>query len=194
LPKCSPLPRLLWLVLVSIIVSACVGPGHLSKTPPNQLDDLKTWNAKGKLGLVAQGSAKSANFHWDNRADNYNIDLSGALGIGRVSLTKNGDTIVLASADGKHHADSPDALLAEVTGMFLPVSDLNYWIKGSISPNTPIEAIRRDEAGNITHLRQQGWDIDYVRFVGVGPLQLPEKIIATRDDLKLTIIIKRWTI
>ncbi len=119
------------------------------------------WRAQGKLGIVAEGKGRSINFDWSNDHHNFDIRLSGALGVGAARLSKRGSTIELTTGDGRYRAASAEDLLWQTLGWSVPVSDLRYWIKGLPAPDSPVTASERDPAGSLLSLTQQGWQIDY---------------------------------
>ena len=151
------------------------------------------WQAEGKIGLIYNGKGQQANFDWHNLNNDYTIALFGPLGQGRVELSKNGNTYRAFNDKTEHQAHSAEALLQETLGWSLPVSGLQYWIRGQSNPLATIELSQNDDVGRLLKLQQQGWTIDFTHQEQQDQhLGLPKKIIAKRDNLKLTVVIKRW--
>lgn len=157
-----------------------------------ELADIHRWNARGKISVTIDGERKNANFSWLNKGKDYDIRLHGPFGTGAANLKKRGDTV--AYSDGKHNhlANSAEALLEEATGWILPISELNWWIKALPSPASDILDSRRSPDGQLSYLRQQGWQLNFKDYQQISGHALPGKIIATRDDLKLVLAIKQW--
>lgn len=100
--------------------------------------------------------------------------------------------ITLTTSDGIVTADTPEALLQGTLGWSIPVSDLEYWIRGHTSPHAPVDASEVNGNQLLSSLNQQGWTIRYSSYHTFTDFSLPRKIIASRDGLKLTLVIKRW--
>lgn len=180
------------IVLASLLISACVN------TPQQQFnanaEQLNHWQATGKLGVRNGSRAKAVNFNWQNTSDAYEIHLHGILGIGSSRLSKRNGVVELKTKDGVRQADSAASLLQDLLGLNLPVDELSYWIKGISSPKSTVDFQQYYESGELEYLQQQGWRIHFQKYHQIGSLKLPKKIVATRDQLKLTIAIKRWRI
>ena len=48
--------------------------------------------------------------------------------------------------------------------------------------------------GALSYLEQSGWQLSYSNYNAVGPWQLPGRIVARREPLKLTLIIRQWEV
>lgn len=166
-------------------------PNLLSK---DELYTLDSWQAKGKLGTRYQGKNESAFFSWTQIGEDYTIHLYGPLGQGSVYLYKEGNQFRIESKDINEEAGSPEELLLRTTGLHLPVSNLAFWLRGL--PATSVSATHTQyyDSGDIKQLKQQGWEILYRSYIPAYGLSMPEKIIAKRKDLKLTVSIKSWDV
>ena len=185
------LKNILATVLLVLILQGCTS----SPTHKQWQHAIKAgyWQAEGKIGLIYNGQGQQANFDWKNHNHNYTIALFGPLGQGRVELSKNGDTYRATNEKTEHQAPSAEALLEEMLGWSLPVSGLQYWILGQSNPLAAIELAQNDNIGRLQRLKQQGWTIDFSHQSEQDQQsELPRKIIAKRDNLKLTVVIKRW--
>lgn len=132
------------------------------------------------------------NFSWQQDHDDFEIRLYGALGLGSVSLQQHAGLSTLTTGEGTRRAATTELLLQEVLGIAVPVADLGYWVKGLASPHSAILAKQYDDDQRLQQLNQQGWNIQFVQYHEPMPLALPKKIVAQRDDVTLTIIIKSW--
>lgn len=178
---------------LALFLSACVSP---TAAPPPHIASataLHSWEAEGKLGVRSANTAKAVNFHWQHSPEQLDIRLHGALGLGSVYLKRDANGIfTLKSKDGTEQADSAEDLLYATLGWSIPVTALEYWIKGLPSPAAPVTSQTYDSQGNLTQLQQQGWKLLYSKHTHFGSLSLPQKIIASRDGLRLTIAINTW--
>ena len=55
-----------------------------------------------------------------------------------------------------------------------------------------------DDLGRLTELDQLGWQVEFLRHVRAGDLELPDKVFATRgtgdEALSVRLLIKNWTL
>ncbi|ABD82509.1 lipoprotein insertase outer membrane protein LolB [Saccharophagus degradans] len=188
--------QLLILLGVSLYLGGC------SLTPTKQpnlqskdeLYTLDSWRASGKLGTRYKGKNESAFFSWTQTGDDYTIHLYGPLGQGSVYLYKEGNSFRIESKDLNEHAASPEQLLQRTTGLQLPVSNLAYWLRGIPATSISADKTQHNEDGDLSALQQEGWEITYRSYMPAYGLNMPEKIIAKRKDIKLTVSIKSWDI
>ena len=73
----------------------------------------------------------------------------------------------------------------------MPISQLQHWIKGIPAPGA-IESRQDDAAGQLVQLKQLGWTIDYSGYNPVNGWMLPGKLIASRDQVRVVMVIKNW--
>ena len=210
---------LLILALISLSLAGCSTlqkppppPPVASEQQPNLLAQKRDWLAEGKIALTVTTSAASGdkaalsgsasgdkkeykengNFEWQNQGGNYAIRFYGPLGLGAVTLTKEGKLVTFESAkDGTHSAATAEELMQKLAGWQVPISQLQHWIKGIPAPGA-IEASQKDANGQLIQLKQLGWTIDYSAYSLVNGWTLPGKLIATRDHVKVVMVMKNW--
>ena len=153
---------------------------------------LTEWQLEGKIGIKQQDDGGSAYINWTQAADSFHIRLSGPLGAGTTIISGNDTGARLESAsDGTFIAESPEQLLYEHTGWYLPLHNLLYWIKGLPEPRMP--AITEfDEHGYLSTLIQGPWKLHFERYQQAMNVTLPHKIRIYNQDLKVTLVIKAW--
>lgn len=175
-----------------ILLTGCASQqAKLSHIP---LENINRWTAKGKLGLVLENDRSSASFFWQNDNDNFELKLHGPFGQGAVELKKTNNNVVLTSNEGSQHASSPEVLLLDNLGWTVPVSELHWWIKGLVSPNIEVNASSFGTSGELVSLQQQGWNIKFQNYQTVRGHMLPHKLIAKHKQVRLTLIIKSWSL
>ncbi len=156
---------------------------------------LTQWNAAGRIGVVNGPDGWHAGFQWAQQDSGYRIDLIGPLGQGRIRVEGDEQTVQIQTADGQTQtAPDPDALLEQAVGARLPVNGLRYWIRGLPEPGAS-PTLQTDAEGRLTRLEQNGWTIEYPAYAYAAPLslELPERIIARRQDLSVKLIIEDWS-
>lgn len=159
------------------------------------LQHLTQWNAAGRIGVVNGSEGWHAGFQWAQQGSDYRIDLIGPLGQGRVRVEGDEQAVRIQTADGQiQTAPNPDALLEQAVGARLPVNGLRYWIRGLPEPGTA-PAVQTDAEGRLIRLEQDGWIIEYLAYAYAAPLSLdlPERIMARRQELSVKLIIEEWS-
>lgn len=152
---------------------------------------LQEWKVQGKIGVRTADEAGSAYIDWNQAQDSFYITLSGPLGQGTTFVTGNPTGARLENSDGNWIAESPDQLVLEHTGWQIPISNLLYWVKGMPAPgNKP--TLTHNEMGTLATLQQDGWNLTFDQYSPQLGTLLPCRIRAQKDQLKVTLIIKRW--
>lgn len=158
-----------------------------------ELHRISHWQAEGKIAIQMASDRQSASFKWTQDKDNYDVHLFGPFGQGTTWLRRTSRKVTLENPKtGIHQASSPENLMHEVLGWQVPVSNLQYWLRGLPAKKPRPTALARDPAGFLTDLQQEGWQVAYSRPKDFAGWWLPTRILAERDDLRLTIVIKNW--
>ncbi|NIB40141.1 outer membrane lipoprotein LolB [Pseudomaricurvus alkylphenolicus] len=186
--------QLCLLLVVFAGLAGCASHSPYKSTNPAQtLAELQQWQLKGKLGIRAPGQSGSAYFDWRQEIEHYRIQLTGPFGQGATRIVGRDGGVTLEQGDQPPlHADTPEALMYDAMGWWLPVSELHYWVRGLPAPNSAFDEIRDETTGLLQQLQQRGWTLNYKRFEQQGPWQLPARLTASRDQIRLTFIIKDW--
>lgn len=158
------------------------------------LRPLTTWQADGRIGVISGQEGWHAGFQWAQQDSSYRIDLIGPLGQGRVMIESDGQEVRIQTQDGQNWtAVDADDLLEQTLGVRLPVNGLRYWVRGLPEPGSrPVLQI--DASGHLIRLEQNGWIIEYPAYAPtpVRNLDLPERIVARRQDLNVKLMIEQW--
>jgi len=197
------LPSLLWFCATLALLGGCA-------TQPlpqidnwdsyqSQLAQVESWQLNGKLGVRLQSPDKpqktggSASIDWQQHPRDYAIRLSGPLGQGTTWIKGNANGVRLEQAgQPPMTAATPEQLVEQSLGWQLPISELFYWVRGIPAPRLPIDAQVKAPSGGLEQLQQSGWQLAFSRYNAVGPWQLPGKIVAERDGLRLILVINNW--
>lgn len=157
-----------------------------------QVSQLDGWQINGKVGIRAPRDSGSGTLFWLQRQDYADIRLSGPLGRGAARLTgRPGDITLEVANQGRYQAESPEELLQQQLGLNLPVSHLLWWIRGLPAPDSR-SRLSLDGDSRLARLNQDGWDVEYLRYVEQNGYWLPERLRLTGHDLQVTLVIKDW--
>ncbi len=168
------------------------GNPQLWKAHKAQISALNAWQINGKVGIRAPKDSGSGTLFWLQRQDYYDIRLSGPLGRGAARLTGRPGAILLEVANqGRYEAESPEALLEEQLGWRLPVSHLQWWVRGLPAPDSK-SRVTLDSDSQLARLQQDGWDVEYLSYAEQNGYSLPQRIKLHGTNLDVTLVIKDW--
>lgn len=165
---------------------------HMSwQTRQTQLNTVTSWELQGAIGVRAPSNSGSANVIWQQHDKDYDIRLFGPLGAGNTQISGGPDEVTLRSKGKTQTAASPEALLYQELGWYVPISHMYYWVRGLPAPNLQRQS-QFDEYNHLIKLQQNGWTISYDRYTGIHGMDLPSRITMTNPDLRVRIVIKKW--
>lgn len=185
-------------IAASLLVVGCASQPSTNHQVDNwpsysqSLQQQQHWKISAKVGVRSNSENGSAYLQWQQSPDSYQIHISGPLGQGSTWIRGNAEQVSLERAGEETiRADSAGELLLQSLGWSAPLDQLTFWIRGLPAPNRDSD-IEHNTAGTLSRLSQSGWQLDYSRYQDHGNFSLPGKVIARRNDLKLTLIIKDW--
>ncbi len=193
--------RFLYLI-VPFLFSGCT---QLPKTSPqkssswqnhqSQLEQLTDWSLSGKLALITPEERSSVNIHWQQSDNDFHIRFTTFLGLSVLEIQKSGDATVIIDSNGDRHvSDNTEQLISKLSGMILPINQLQQWIKGNpakasyqLNDNQQVITLQGGESSGI-------WSINYSGYSTVANTNLPHKLLLTQGDLRIKIAISNWDI
>ena len=193
--------RVLAVCAILLGLAGCAGPAvkpadrQLAWQARQQsLEQLTGWRMSGRVSIVRGSESWHLNVRWRQADDSYDIFLSGPFGAGQARLTGEADRVVLYDADQQvYSASSPERLLYDHTGIFMPVSGLRYWVLGLPDPGKNHDSeLALDDYGRLTELQQRDWRVSLGDYVEVDNLQLPERLEIRRDDVTVRLVVDDW--
>ena len=132
------------------LVTACA-------TVPRAERDARPFDLLGRVLVAYSGGAVSANIRWQHAAQD-EIWLMTPTGQTVAHIVDSGKSAVLTRADQKtYRAGSVEALTQQGLGWALPLSLLQYWVRGEPAPGFPATDVERDATGRLTAVSQNGW-------------------------------------
>ena len=196
--------RFISVIILVLLVSGCVSlrvpttTTHFQTMTPQQralaLAKINQWKIEGALSIVqANQQPEIANYQWQQLAlQNYHIVISSALNLYRVVIDSH-HNIVTLSKNGTFvaSAKTPKQLMQKAVGWSLPISAMQYWIKGLPSPQKKFVA-KYDGFGHLIFLQQSGWTLHYQAYQTQWTIDLPQMITLQRPGLYAKVVIRRW--
>lgn len=200
-PTFADTTRWLWLIVLLLAGGCATRPPAVAPEAESAwlehraaLEALRDWQVQGRVALRTETEGWSASFDWQQRGANYRIRLRGPFGQGAVELHGGRHGVWLKRADQPAvFAQNPEVLLHQQTGWQLPVKGLAAWLRGlPVADGDP--AVQWDEQGRLLHIGQNGWLIDYQRYLEKGGLALPKKLRLKRDSIQVRFVVDDWQI
>ncbi len=191
------------LVFVSLVLAACTTSSTLVnrswQAHQSLIEDSKSWTLQGRLNIRQANDSDTVSINWQQTEEAFEINLSGALGIGATTIYGNQSYIRLQQGnDTTIEARNIDELSREYLGYEFPAEALLYWVRGIPSPNSTA-SMELNENQLLARLSQQdnqgnNWELEYDRYLQSGGLNLPGRIRMSHPEYLLTFIIQSWQI
>jgi len=195
--------RFVFLACTAVAIAGCSQFGGLSDEQQAQerwaarqqaLLDFESWDIHARAAIKLKGEAYNIGIRWQRQAENSMILLEAPFGQGvfRIESAAAG-TYRLRLPDGRVSANrTAEALLDEMIGWSLPISGLEYWIRGIPRPES-VYTHHLDQEGRARSINQDQWVIDYLDyFVGQEDPQLPRRIKLVGETVTLKLVVERW--
>lgn len=158
----------------------------------SQLEAFARWSLTARLGLDDGQDGGSGRLQWGVDGPSSTLDFRGTLGRGAWRLALDRDGATLSRADGSVvHDPSVSELIRRESGLMIPVGSLHWWVRGLARPGAE-RRLELDASGLPAELHQDGWMIRYDRYMEEGEMLLPRKLVATRGEYRVKLVISRW--
>lgn len=190
-------------LIAALLLGACAGgPRPLPEAGDRTrqaLERLESWHLEGRIAVRHDGQGGQGLLYWDQAdASDFTLRLLDALGRQQLIIRGRAGRVMLQTRDGaRQEADSTEALMQQTLGWSVPLSPLRWWIRGLPAPRDAGGEILQAEPGSsgipYTMLRQDGWEIRYLRHQWVDGLPLPALLELRHDTLRLRLVIEAWS-
>jgi len=192
----------IFVLVASLLATACVPIWQQRPTVDSSvlwqqrqtaLLQLDKWQLYGRTVIRQGNEAWNAGLNWQQNNDHFQIKLTGPFAQGGALLDGDSTQVVLTLDDGsKMAASSPEALLLEALNVHMPVSALRDWVRGLPYAANRIDEVRYDDNGRINYLKQDNWEIEYLRYVPFKQYSMPAKVFINHPDLSVKVIVSDW--
>lgn len=195
------LPRLSLWALIALTLAACTSTPRID-APVNAeweqrrlvLDQISHWEFIGSLNVRDADDAHSSRIRWQQNDEAYQINLWGTFNVGANQIDgRPGRVQIAQQGEEPVFTESPEELLFQELGYELPVTELNYWIKGIPAPG-PSSDLEFGETNQVRAFRQVGWQVSYMAYTNFGLETLPTRIRIEKAPLRLDLTRLRWTL
>jgi len=170
--------------LLSVVLLVAGGCAQFQTQVPQDVE----FDLSGRLAARYGKDAFSGSIAWRHAKSADEMLITSTLGAGVARIVRNGDSVVLTTAEPREYrAQDAEALTEEVLGFRLPLAGLADWIRGR--PSDPAAAkAEYDAEGRLRSLEERGWKIDYQEYEG----KLPSRLRLIFPDIELRLAISKW--
>lgn len=195
------LSKPVWLSLASLLIASCtsVAPTPVENSQwslhQNQLRQLDSWQLRGRVNVRYHDESHTPRIRWQQQDTEYTIRLWGTFNAGNTIIVGRPGFVTLEQGGTVLSASSPENLILQQLGYEMPVSYLEYWIRGLPAPTSSAD-LTFSESGRLEQMVQDGWTINYTDPRQYGDLTLPRRVEVTRprDDVRLRFVGLNWTL
>jgi outer membrane lipoprotein LolB len=146
------------------------------------------WQLDGRAAVAIGTQGWQATLNWRQSGTFAEVHLAGPFGIGALVLKQGPDGL---SLNGAPPSDAVLSQVQEKLGFDLPLENFHYWLLGVPNPAYGFELSRNDQ-DRAKAITQAGWSIAYDRYMPVAGDSLPARLVLSRDDVRVRIVIDHW--
>jgi outer membrane lipoprotein LolB len=159
------------------------------ETRVGELQKATAWQLDGRVAVAVGTQGWQATLNWRQRSESSEVHLAGPFGVGALVLTR---TPAGLSLNGAAPSDAVLSQLQEKLGFDLPIEHLRYWLLGIADPAAGFQ-LTRNAQDRALKLTQDGWTIDYDRYLPVAGDVLPAHVVVSREGVRVRIVVDHWT-
>jgi len=176
-----------WINLLAVLLlSGCALFSAKPSVVPVQPENVP-FALSGRVSINNNGEKHSAGLRWNHQESSDELLLLTPLGSTVGRIFRDADHATLDS-DGKHYqAHDVGTLMQQVLHWHLPLDGLHHWVLGLPAQHSTAR-IEHNSEGRISLMKQDGWEIQYVRYEG----KLPARLKLSRENLQVLLLIDEW--
>jgi|TARA_B110000503_G_scaffold53778_1_gene86354 outer membrane lipoprotein LolB len=191
--------RIIFLLLTILVSSCAINKDHSLlniiswEQHLNKIAQLDHWILQGKIGYRDSKEGGTAWISWDQQGDDFDVRLSGPLGVGATRITGNEYYAQLQrGARQPDTAKSAEELTELLFGWRWPVKQLRFWVRGIAAPSSSKMASSYNRDGTLNSLKQSGWTLQFFDYQEIEDWKLPGNIQGNKGAYQFNLKIKKW--
>jgi outer membrane lipoprotein LolB len=155
-------------LLIVFLLGACAQIEVKPPAGPLEFD------LSGRIAARYRDDAFSGLLTWRHAADGDEMLISTPMGQGVARIVRQGEAVVLTTAEGREFSDRDgEALTERVLGFRLPLAGLADWVRGRPAPA----------------LEERGWKVEYQER---DIENRPTRLRVTYPGVELRLVISNW--
>lgn len=173
----------------AIALLAALLSGACAELRPLGSNEAVDFELAGRIATRYKDQAASGNVAWRHSQDADELLITSPVGSSVARVVRNGNEIVLTTAEPRdYRASDAEALTEQVLGFRIPLTGLTDWVRGKAVEGSPA-SVTRDNQGRLATLEQNGWSVEYQEF---RPDGLPARLKLTYPGIDLRLAIHEW--
>lgn len=176
---------------VAFTVAACATMMREEGAPPRAAEPF---DLSGRVVVSYDGRAFSSGLRWRHLPERDEIWLLTPLGQALAHIVDSTDGTSFTGADRKqYHGAGVEDLTRQALGWELPLTRLQYWVRGEVVPGTTADGVERDADQRLTRLNQDGWRISITHYPPDEQGGLPRRLeLARSSNETIRLVIDGW--
>jgi outer membrane lipoprotein LolB len=155
-------------LLIVLLLAACAQVEVKPPAGPLEFD------LSGRIAARYRDDAFSGLLTWRHAADGDEMLISTPMGQGLARIVRQGEAVVVTTAEGREFSDRDgEALTERVLGFRLPLAGLADWVRGRPAPA----------------LEARGWKVEYQER---DTENRPTRLRVTYPGVELRLVISTW--
>lgn len=183
------------LAAILSLAACATAPGVAPERAPAQFaPDRVRFELDGRIGVQHGDEGMSGLLRWLHAPATDEIWFSSPLGSSVAMLVRDEDGVELVTGrDPPRRAATAEELTRAALGWDLPLAGLEHWILGRPAPDPDPARIERDAgSGRLTRLVQDGWNIEFRRYLDTEWGALPALMYLEYGSLQIRLAVDRW--
>lgn len=183
--------------MIVLVLGCATAPGVPAERVVAALSpDRVRFELTGRIGVQNGDEGMSGLLRWLHAPEADELWFSSPLGSSLALLTRDDSGVELASGNAPpRRAADAETLTREALGWDLPLSGLEYWILAQPAPGSRPQRIERDPAsGRLALLMQDGWRIEFLRYLDTERGALPGLIYLEYGSLQIRLAVDHWDV
>jgi outer membrane lipoprotein LolB len=158
---------------------------------------MPAFTLDGRVAVRAGEEGWQASVRWRQQDDISEVRLSGPFGAGALQLRFDGSELTLTTSRGQVlRGDEASRVLHQQLGFDPPLAQLRHWLLADAAPADSTAQVQAGANGRPAMLAQQDWQLEFEDYrqqpLDRAVVQMPRRIIATRGDVRLRLVVDGW--
>ena len=150
------------------------------------------FRVKGRLSVISSTESFKGSFDWTQQATNFSLVLRGTLGVGKVVIRGDDETVSVARGrDDVVEGISLQSMMEEQFGWYVPMHQLRRVLLGAGLP-IDMKDPEFDEDGRLQRFVYREWEVTIDRYQAFGGREFPSRITLEQPATKIRLLIDRW--
>jgi outer membrane lipoprotein LolB len=173
----------------AVLLALLTGCASVARAPR----DPQAFDLLGRILVTSRDTALTANLRWEHVLPEDRIWLMTPTGQTVAYITDSEAGASLTRADQKQYrADSVEALTRQALGWPLPLSLLQYWVRGQVAPGFEATDVERTPEGQLLGVTQQGWHVT-ITYYSEGEMSgQVRRLDLQGGDNQIRLVVDTW--